>query len=381
LKQHTRKDRQRFNLTICGSFGFGNAGDEAVPLAISDLAEALEIDVVIRVLGRFPRPALSQVIGLASEDAERRAELKGHPIIVAGGGVLEPRESCVLFRCVPYLQKSFAPTLALYGANVESGRKYNWRLRFRVKKLLRQFDRLYVRDVLGADALRSLVPNKKVEVIGDSVLWMKPAPTVPSSIELVNPFIAVTFAKQWRNDANWYEWIAHQLSRLAVEQKAAILFVPLTAFDVDIQEQQKVATLIRRLNSAIDVICIEDQLEPRDISSILSRSMLTISMRLHGCVMAYAQKVPFVALAYHPKVLGFVKTVGWEKFCLPQTPPDYQSQGVYGYTFSDTKMAEIDLVKIALDAMEYSCFEKLEPLKKRLANAFLDIYSLYDDSN
>jgi hypothetical protein len=205
----------KHKLTICGSFGFGNAGDEAVPLAIADLAEAQGIDLDIRVLGRFDKPELPNVVGIGSQDVEAREQLKGNPMLVVGGGVIEPQDTCVLSRCSPYLRKSFAPKLGLYAVNVESGTDYSWLRRFRVNNVLQQFDRFYVHDLLSAEVLRSLMPHKEVETIGDSVLWMKPAATIPKKIEEMKPFIAVTLASRWLNDSALYEWLAAGLSELA----------------------------------------------------------------------------------------------------------------------------------------------------------------------
>jgi len=368
-------------LTVCGSFGFGNAGDEALPLAISDLANHLGIDVQIQILGRFNKPALPQVIGLDPEYEERQRGLKESLILVAGGGVIEPLERSVLFRCAPYLRKSFASTIGLYAANVEYGTKYKWLMRWKIKNLLREFDRLYVRDVLSANVLKSIVPKRNVEVIGDAVLWMKPSPNIPQDIESLGSFITVHLASHvsWKEDSAWHDWISTQLSKLAVELKAAIVFVPLSVqANDDIQEHRLVANKIHALNSEIDIRCIEDNLEPRQISALLGRSILTIGMRLHGCVMAYAQKTPFVALVYHPKVFAFAKTVGWEEFCLPKTLPAFQSPEAYGYTFYDTQIVKTDLCSISLKALEYSNFEKLELFKNRLSNAFVDLWNIHN---
>ncbi len=41
----SRRKMDSINLTVCGSFGFGNAGDEAIPDAIFDMAAQLGIPV------------------------------------------------------------------------------------------------------------------------------------------------------------------------------------------------------------------------------------------------------------------------------------------------------------------------------------------------
>jgi polysaccharide pyruvyl transferase WcaK-like protein len=366
---------QHPKLTVCGSFGFGNAGDEALPLAIADLAHSHGMNAEIQVLGRFPRPALPHVIGLDVQDEARRATLKGSPILVAGGGVVEPDPGCVLLRCQDYLRQSFSPHISLFAANVESGKKYNWRMQFRIKRLLQQFDRLYVRDVLSAEVLRSLLPKKSVEVIGDTVLWMKPAPTKPQCIASLGSFITVTLASQvgWKNDPSWHPWIARELAELAHQLNAAIVFLPFSVlYDPDCAEHRRVADEVQRYNPHVNVVCIEEALEPRNISTIIDASMLMVSMRLHGCVMAFARQVPFVALAYHPKLVGFAQSVDWAPFCLPANAPQSQSVGAYGYAFSDIRLETNELVDTGLKALDYNSFNKLETYKLRLSDAFID---------
>src|SRR5262245_33062253 len=76
-------------LTVCGSFGFGNAGDEAVPIALADIGAYLGFSMNVNVVGRFDEPALSQVIGLGPRDASRRETLRGYPLLLSGGGIIE----------------------------------------------------------------------------------------------------------------------------------------------------------------------------------------------------------------------------------------------------------------------------------------------------
>jgi polysaccharide pyruvyl transferase WcaK-like protein len=375
----SRKQKKSLQLTICGSFGFGNAGDEAVPLAISDLAESADIDINMNILSRFDKPTMKNVIGLNERYWEKQQKLRNSSMLLTGGGIIESRDNSVLFRCSSYLRKSFTSTLALYGANVEFGVNYNWFKKQKIKKLLKEFDFLFVRDVLSAEVLGNIVSDKTVEVIGDPVLWMKSSSQVTHVLPCSKPFIAVILASpvSWKDDLAWRGWISNQLSSLAMELNSPIVFLPFAVLhDKDIEHHRQIANQIRQINPDMEIYCLEDNLTPRELAGVLSKSLITISMRLHGCVMSFAQKVPFVPLVYHPKVMGFLQTVGWQRFSLPPKLPQFQSKSCYGYSFIDSNLIETNLLETALDALENGSFEQLEILKSKSYNAFLKICEL-----
>lgn len=77
----------------------------------------------------------------------------------------------------------------------------------------------------------------------------------------------------------------------------------------------------------------------------------------------YAQKTPFVALAYHPKLQGFLETVEWEFAMSPSRLPPMQTPMSYGYRFSDMNLGEQDLLKSAIRALNNQSYHMLEEYK------------------
>ena len=369
-------DKLRF--TLCGSFGFGNAGDEAVPLAMADLAQAAGIDAEFDVLSRYDKSDLPHVIDLGGHDEERRARLRGQPLLFAGGGVIEARPFCVYWRCMHLAKTLGAPYTALFGASVEAGAAFSWRTRRGLRRRLRAANRLHVRDVLSAEALRGIVPKRPVTVVGDAVLWMAPAESALPQVKALGPFSAVTLSPRWAKEPGWHAWLAKQLANVAEALNCAIVFVPCAAGrDDDRIEHRNAARELALAAPQCEVVCIEEPLEPRQIAAVYKRSLLTVGMRLHACVIAHAQRTPIVGLAYHPKLIGFARTMGCERFFLPPMPEVLpQSEGAYGYALPDTGLTGCDLRAAALAAIEDASFDKLDEFRERLKAAFLELADL-----
>jgi len=361
---------ESLKLILCGSFGLGNIGDEALPYAASDLAHAYGLDLQFNLLSRYDQPVLANAIGLQAIRPHYWDQLRGQPCLITGGGIISPGKLSVLFRCAPVLRKIAPSVVGLFAAAVETGVRYPFLTRRRIRRLLRRVNPLYVRDVPSAVTLRRIV-GRHVTVTGDSVLWLKADDPLPDGLLKADRFIAVSLRDHWAGNPGWYAWISRQLKAISEQLHAPLVFVPFSWLETDDRlEHRKVCEVLHFLAPDVQAHCIDAVLTPRQAAGVLKRAVLTVGMRLHACVMSYAQRVPFIALAYHPKILGFAETVGWEKYVTPSHLPFRQSTRSYGYTFSDVKLEE-QLEGVVIDAMENGKFNRLDPLRERVARAFL----------
>jgi len=369
------------NLTVCGSFGFRNAGDEAVPLAISDLAGSMGMSLETVQLSRYEKPDLEEIVGLGGRDKSRREELKDRTRLYIGGGIIEPNEHCVFLKCEKYAAPGRSAQRSLFAASVEFDVKYGWLDRYRIRRAAESLQYLYVRDVLSAEMLQDILPGRTIEVVGDSVLQMQPAATTLPELYHIGPYIAVSLAPRWQNDPDWHRWISTELALTAGALGAAIVFVPMSVkYDSDLPAHHEAARGIREAYPDIRVHELKQELPPRMISRIFGDAALVISMRLHGAVMAYAQQSPFIALSYHPKLQGFAKTVGLEDYCLPRMLPSRQSKNVYGYNFRDLGLEKYRLAERALHALEETDFSALNSLIMKQRSAFTKVLETQEDS-
>lgn len=366
-RQIARAGTRAMKLTICGSFGFGNAGDEAIPYAILDMATNFGVSIELDMVGRFENPALTDVIGIGSVDSWRRELLRGQPVVMSGGGIIENNPHAAIFRCERLLDSAFAARTCLYGISVEPGVAYGWRCKWRLSQALKRFEKVFTRDYLSETTLNELLPRIKTETIGDIVLWLRPdANALPERFRLPEKYMAVNLAPRWSKEASWRAWISGELHALCRELGLALVFVPMTgSYDDDRDEHRRTAAEIALMTPKVEVHVVESLLSPRAIASILADAELVVSMRLHGCVMAYAQKTTCVGLAYHPKLSGFFGTIGWEEALVPRLLPKRQGDGSYGYRFSDLGLGRRQLVRTVVACLSRSNFSRLPELKAR----------------
>jgi polysaccharide pyruvyl transferase WcaK-like protein len=368
-------------VSICGSFGFANVGDEAIPDAIVDLGNALGVSIEPIIVGRYDEPAMKEVIGLSDRQKPRRDALRGLPALASGGGVIDNNSNAVIFRCKELLTRGFASKVDLFGVSVEAGVAYGWRCRWRLRQLLRNVDVVYTRDELSRRTLNSLFPRLHTETIGDLVLWLRPDPNDCTGLGLPKRYIAVNLAQRWSNDPDWQQWIAGELVKLSKGLNAAIVFVPMTGqYDDDRIEHRLIGGRLALIAPEVEVTAIEASLTPRAVAAVFAGAELAVSMRLHGCVIAYAQQTVCIGIGYHPKLYGFFETVRLNDSIVPRKAPADQSKGMYGYAFNDLGLQTGDLVEAAQMSLAKKDFSMLPVLKGRSAAAFKRIFDLKDSS-
>jgi polysaccharide pyruvyl transferase WcaK-like protein len=215
---------------------------------------------------------------------------------------------------------------------------------------------LYVRDELSWRTLSDLLPGRSVEAIGDTLLSLEPAEESPAPLkELGGRYIAVNLTPRWDDDPSWRPWICESIMKTARRLDASVAFVPCTQnYDRDQDEQEAVASRMRDAGFDRPIVCLGAGYTPREISAAFGGAILTIGMRLHACILSYARRVPWVALAYHPKLSGFAVTVEQPERVLPRILPASQSSHMYGYTLSDLKLVDCDLERAAVEGRRRS---------------------------
>lgn len=358
-------------LALFGSFGHGNVGDEAVPLAIHDILSRAGRPHDIAVVGRWNDIPDENVIGLGDKYNDQLHELNGKPAVLSGGGIIEPKPIGCVSQFGVFREKVTPSKSSLVAGSFEFGVEYSWRMKRRLRSILGEMEHIYTRDYISELFFREEFPEFEVTTTGDVVLSMQAAAGVHVGVS-PSDYIAVSLSKIWEDSPEWLDWMAKELLALSDALAKPVLFVPMSCAKADDDRvvHEKVREQLKQLGVNNEPLSIKEPLGPREIAAVFRDAVLVVSMRLHGCVMSYGQRTPFVALSYHPKLIGFAQTVGCRQFLLPKKIGVRQDSGRYGVSFDNGQFQKGDLVSTAMDALTHGSFDLLPLFNRNLSAAF-----------
>lgn len=363
-------------VTVFGSFGFGNLGDELVPQCFANLLRAAGRTDDVQAMTRFDKVTHGDAAPFPGDAGA--VALGARTLVLSGGGIVEARAKSCMNKA--FSLKATAPDLrvAAHAISVEPGVRFSWKQRRALRQQVEHIGRVNVRDSLSAEVLSALVPNHPIRVIGDIALWIEPQ-DVPADLEALTlpDAIPVILADVWQGD-DFYDWLTTELAELSRRMKRPLMMLPFSqAHGKDMKIHGNVRDRLAQAAPDVKVVFPLENLPferftPEVVAGLLARAPLTVSMRLHGCVMSYAVRTPFVGIAYHPKLRGFCETVGMPAALAPQVLPKTQSPGSYGYDFGDLNMEKGLLSARAEAVLEDSDFSAIAYFRRLQITALTD---------
>ena len=300
-------------LLISGYYGFGNLGDEALLEVIVAQLRTRHPLLEIEVLAAEPaltEHALRVSATLRSDpSAVRRAIARADVVVSGGGGLLQNATSL----------RSLFYYAGILRTAIRSGRKAMTfaqsigPLDFIGRRVVAEFCRgvsaATVRDARSARLLRSLLPGVDVRLTADPVFLYDPPVLQQSALAELglgpasDPLVVVC-VRGSRAFGDVATVVAEAADRLALEHGARIAFVPFGgAADAD------AATVVMRKCRCRPTLIPAGDLGT--VAAIIAQARLVIGMRLHSLILAVRAGVPFLAVAYDPKVLGLCEDIGY----------------------------------------------------------------------
>jgi polysaccharide pyruvyl transferase WcaK-like protein len=173
--------------------------------------------------------------------------------------------------------------------------------------------------------LRTLgVASDKIALTADPVLALEPA-----AADRVDTLLARARIDPGRGPAigvairpwpTWYERLfkafSAVLAQVAAREDAQIILLPFQRpHDDRITWELHDCLGLRPRGHAPGVTMLDAPLTPAETMGVLSRCELVVGMRLHALIMAAAGGVPFVGIAYDPKVEQFA--AAWDMPAIP----------------------------------------------------------------
>jgi polysaccharide pyruvyl transferase CsaB len=299
---------------LCGYYGEGNGGDEAL---LASVLQMLPQSVEPIVLSGQPQQT-QQRYGVAAVPrfAARQvlATLRASDALIFGGGSLiqdvTSWKSPLYYIGLGLMARSLGLKVIAWAQGVGP-------LQHRLTQLLalsffRSCTAVSVRDNDSAQILRrwGLDP-----LVAPDPVWALHASGSARSSAAGPPRIAVCLRPHHTLSKTRLATLGDALASLQRQTQAQLVFIPLHQIqDIPIAQQ-----LQAQMPGPSEVIDLAD---PHQLLEVFHRMDLTISMRLHGLIMAAASGSRCFALSYDPKVSSLMRAVsmpGWEVAALPDS--------------------------------------------------------------
>ena len=319
-------------IVISGWYGFGNIGDEAILQAMIDIFEKEYPNCNITVLSYNPeytkrvqrvdavhqipigkKSLLKNIIFLrwiATLKAIKNCDI----FIMGGGGFLSDWQPEVPKGWLKQMKlaKFFGKKTMLYGIGAgpfltDKGKKTT-------KYYIDNFvDKITVRDM---ESYRQLVENvkvnKTVEIEIDPVAKMKVVKYIDRD-DVSDNSIAMIYTEYFKS--KYFEDIHHKKWGLLFDafcsQINAVLeygFSPKLVFFQKNIEENLANKFIQIFGDKVKIYFPNDY---KEAVKMMNKSDAIISFRLHGNILAYAMKKPFLPIIYHHKTAGFLEHIDY----------------------------------------------------------------------
>ncbi len=312
-----RYKQPRCGAVICGAYGHGNAGDEALLTAITARLREIDPDMRIVVVSKNARHT-ERTHGLSAirrgQFIKMRRELKRSKLFISGGGSLiqdvTSRRSLWFYLHTIALAKKCGCKVQMYGCGM-GPLNYGYDRRRAAKTINRCADAITLRDPLSLEFTREIgVTVQEVLVTGDPVLNLRGRSDADAKLFMRSHGIDPNGSYVCLGLRNW-----HGFDEKSGEIRAALqycrdrygltpLFMPMN-YGRDI-------TLTEPITRGLDIpYFVMPKTEDAELEIALVRQMkLCLAMRLHSLMYAACGGVPSVGLSYDPKVTGCTSYLG-----------------------------------------------------------------------
>lgn len=305
------------SVVVSGYYGYGNTGDEAVLEAIlEDLGRECP-GAAITVLSADPGKT-ARAYGVRSVHRFRAGQvwraLRSANLLVSGGGSLlqdvTSSRSLWYYLGVMTMARAAGTKVMVYANGLGPLRQpLNRAL---TASVLRGVDRITVRDPESLEVLRGLgVGRPDVLVTADPAFGLRCLP--PEGRERLLGELGLDLARgpvfglALRPWPGWGEMAAAAAE--AVGRHAARLGGQVLILPMQYSRDAALTAVAETLPAGVPATCAGAgrELGARELLTLVGCCSVLVGMRLHALVFAAAAGVPFVGLAYDPKVPAFVR--------------------------------------------------------------------------
>ena len=318
-KPHDTNQNKRRGVVICGAYGLGNVGDEAILKAVLQEVRAFAPGEPVTVLSRDPAQTAAihgvrathmfNLLGMLKAMRHARLYLNG------GGSLMQDvtsSRSLWYYLFTLSAAKRLGCRVMMYGCGI--GPIQSTRNQKQAGRVIsKHVDAITLRDQASLQELKALgVARPEIRLAADPAVILSPAP--PEEAEAVleraglrpregQRYLGVT-VRLWPGLEDRLSVFAQAIDYAFEKYGLLPVFLPIESRQ-DIAAAKQVAALLRKAPAAI--------LPPSPSSEVAialsARMDVALSMRLHALIFAAARGVPLVGVVYDPKVSAFLDCV------------------------------------------------------------------------
>ena len=321
IRRHARPKNVRDGVVICGAYGRGNAGDDAILEAILQEMRGIDPDMPVTVISKDPKSTrLTYRVRSVSRmniPAWRRAMKRAKLYINGGGSLIQDvtsRRSLWFYLHNIQSAKRSGCQVQMYGCGIGPVTRENHR-KLAAEVLNRSVDAITLREPDSLDELRAMgVTEPEILLTADPALTLRRASDDETDSVLLRAGIPphgryICFAlRQWKG----FEGKAPLFAKAA---KYAYETYGLTPVFAAVEKHQD-PIAARQAAAGLDIphYFLDDAGGAGTIIGALSRMELVVAMRLHALIFAAGQGIPLAGVVYDPKVSAFLRYIGQELF-------------------------------------------------------------------
>ena len=321
LRRQSRKKGRRDGALVCGAYGRGNAGDDAILEAIVTELRQIDPDLPIWVLSRNPDDTrltyrVNSIYTFAFPRFLWRMR-KTHLYINGGGSLMQDvtsHRSLWFYLFTISWAKRLGNQVMMYGCGIGPVTRESHR-KLAAKIINKYVDVITLREPDSLEELRAMgVTEPEVLLTADPALILQKAPDDETDSVLLRAGIPphgnyLCFAlRRWKG-------FEEKAPLFGAAAEYAYRTYGLTPVFVAVEKHlDPGAGQLAARGLTIPHYFLDDAGGAGTIIGALSRMQAVVSMRLHALIFAAGQGIPLAGVVYDPKVSAFLRYIGQEQF-------------------------------------------------------------------